>query len=333
MINFYKKWQHYRNLINLRLHHIVILLMMTLISTFSEMLGLALFYPIFQYINADGNVDLLLLNSNVWSYILSFISFIGMEISLGILLFFSFTAFLIRQILMYIKAIYTQVITKTLDMQLSRKLFDNYLEADVEYYDSMPVGLLANVLTRENVIATAGIMKPIDFVSHLIMLFGFFSVLLLVSVQMTMMAIVVLAIASLLPRVWIMQSEKVGQKIVSTQNRLISFLVERLKSPRLVRLSGTKKVEKDEFYHLVNNQRKNYISATILTSRTELALEPVVVLFSLIFLYIAVTIINMSVELIGIYLLVSMRLIPVVKGTLKVLQSLKTQYWFSRGCQ
>ena len=296
---------------------------MTLISTFSEMLGLALFYPIFQYINADGNVDLLLLNSNVWSYILSFISFIGMEISLGILLFFSFTAFLIRQILMYIKAIYTQVITKTLDMQLSRKLFDNYLEADVEYYDSMPVGLLANVLTRENVIATAGIMKPIDFVSHLIMLFGFFSVLLLVSVQMTMMAIVVLAIASLLPRVWIMQSEKVGQKIVSTQNRLISFLVERLKSPRLVRLSGTKKVEKDEFYHLVNNQRKNYISATILTSRTELALEPVVVLFSLIFLYIAVTIINMSVELIGIYLLVSMRLIPVVKGTLKVLQSLK----------
>ena len=85
----------------------VILLMMTLLSTFSEMLGLGLFYPIFQYINADGNVDLLLLNSKVWSYILSFISFIGMEISLGILLFFSFTAFLIRQILMYIKAIYS----------------------------------------------------------------------------------------------------------------------------------------------------------------------------------------------------------------------------------
>ena len=62
-----------------------------------------------------------------------------------------------------------------------------------------------------------------------------------------------------------------------------------------------KKGEKDEFYHLVNNQRKNYISATILTSRTELALEPVVVLFSLIFLYFAVTKINMSVELIGIY--------------------------------
>ena len=90
MINFYKKWQHYRNLINLRLQHIVLLLMMTLVSTFSEMLGLGLFYPIFQYINADGNVDLLLLNSKVWSYILSFISFIGMEISLAILLFFFF---------------------------------------------------------------------------------------------------------------------------------------------------------------------------------------------------------------------------------------------------
>jgi len=298
--------------------------MMTLVSTFSEMLGLGLFYPIFQYINADGNVDLLLLNSNIWSYILSFISFIGMEISLAILLFFSFTAFLIRQIFMYIKTVYAAVINKNLEMQLSRKLFNNYLEADVEYYDSMPIGLLTNVLNREAVITTAAIMSPIDLMTHLIMLIAFFSMLLLVSVKMTIIAIVVIAIASFLPRVWIQQSERVGRDLVSTNNTLTTFLVERLKSPRLVRLSGTKKGEKDEFNHLINKQRKFFILSTILTSKTELVLEPVVILLSLIFLYFSVTIFNMSVELIGIYLLISMRLIPIVKGTLLLFQSIKT---------
>ena len=323
-MQFLKKWQNYRKLINLRFHHIIILLMMTIVSTFSEILGLGLFYPIFQYINADGNIDLLIQSSRVWSYILTFISFIGMEISLEILLFFSFSAFIIRQLFMYIKTVYFAVINKKLEMQLSQKLFDNYLDADVEYYDSMPIGLMTNVLTREAVVATSAIMSPIELMTHLVMLIAFLSMLLLVSTEMTILAITVIAIASLLPRAWINQSEKVGKDLVNTNNTLTTFLVERLKSPRLVRLSGTKSGEKNEFNSLVNKQRKNFILATVLTSRTELVLEPVVILLSLIFLYISVTTLNMSVELIGVYLLISMRLIPTTKGTLLLFQSIKS---------
>jgi ABC-type multidrug transport system fused ATPase/permease subunit len=323
-MQFIKKWQNYRKLINLRFHHIIILLMMTIVSTFSEILGLGLFYPIFQYINADGNIDLLIQSSRVWSYILTFISFIGMEISLEILLFFSFSAFIIRQLFMYIKTVYFAVINKKLEMQLSQKLFDNYLDADVEYYDSMPIGLMTNVLTREAVVATSAIMSPIELMTHLVMLIAFLSMLLLVSTEMTILAITVIAIASLLPRAWINQSEKVGKDLVNTNNTLTTFLVERLKSPRLVRLSGTKSGEKNEFNSLVNKQRKNFILATVLTSRTELVLEPVVILLSLIFLYISVTTLNMSVELIGVYLLISMRLIPTTKGTLLLFQSIKS---------
>ena len=323
-MSFIKKWQHYRKLINLRWHSIILLLTMTLVSTFSEIIGLGLFYPIFQYINADGNVDLLLQSSNIWSYILSFIDFIGAEVSLAILLFFSFTGFLVRQIFMYIKAVYTVVINKDLEMKLCGKLFDSYLQADIEYYDLMPIGLLTNVLTHETVNATSAIMRPIDLMSHIIMLLGFFSVLLVVSVEMTLIALIVIAIASLLPRAWIKRSEKVGKDLVSTNNLLTTFLVERLRSPRLVRLSRTSKNEKDEFHDLVDRQRKNFVLATILTSKTELVLEPVVILLSLVFLYFSVTILSMSIELIGIYLLVSMRLMPAVKGTLLLVQSIKT---------
>ena len=102
-MNYFKKWNNYRSLISLRYKTVLILIFMTLIATVSEALGLGLFYPIFQYINADGDISVLLEQSSIWKYIVLFVSMIGMDISLGILLVFSFIAFFGRQFFMYIK--------------------------------------------------------------------------------------------------------------------------------------------------------------------------------------------------------------------------------------
>ena len=318
-----KKWNYYRGLINLRIKSISILIVMTLVATASEALGLSLFYPIFQYISAEGDIVVLLEQSSIWEYIINFINIFGADVSLGILLLFSFVAFLSRQIFMYIRSVYSARIGKQLEMQLSTKIFKNYLKADIEYYDSMPIGLLSNVLTREVATATSAIMRPIELITNLAMLIAFFSILIVISLEMTLVAIIVLIIASYVPKAWIQQSEVVGKKLVSTNNQLTSFLIERLKSPRLVRLSGTKEAEESEFCQLVDKQRRNFVLASVLTARTELVLEPVVILLSLVFLYLSVTMFNMSIELIGLYLLISMRLLPVVKSTMLLWQSVK----------
>jgi ABC-type multidrug transport system fused ATPase/permease subunit len=322
-MEFFKKWSYYRHLIDLRYKSILILIAMTFIATISEALGLGLFYPIFQYINAEGDVSVLLEQSGIWKYIILFVSMIGMDISLGILLVFSFIAFFGRQFFMYIRSVYSAKISKYLEMQLSKKLFKNYLLADMEYYDSMPIGVFANIITRETVAATAAIMSPIEIATHAIMLMVFFSMLLLVSWEMTLASVVVLIIASRIPRAWIQQSEKIGMNLVNTNNYLTAFLIDRLKSPRLVRLAGTKNAEEMEFNQIIDKQRQYYVLSSILTSKTELILEPVIILLSLIFLYFSVKVLHMPIELIGLYLLISMRLLPVVKGTVLIWQSIR----------
>jgi len=297
---------------------------MTFVATISEALGLGLFYPIFQYINAEEDISVLLEQSDIWKYVVLFVSIIGMDISLGLLLLFSFTAFLGRQIFMYIKSIYLAKISKYLEMQLSKKLFKYYLLADMEYYDSMPIGSFANIITKETVTAVSAIMSPIELAIHVIMLMVFLSMLLLVSWQMTLVSVVVLIVASRVPKVWIRQSEKVGRDLVNTNNNLGTFLIDRLKSPRLVRLAGTRKPEEAEFDKIIDKQRQYYVLSSILTSKTELILEPIIILLSLIFLYFSVTVLHMSIELIGLYLLISMRLLPVVKSTILVWQSIRS---------
>ena len=58
---------------------------------------------------------------------------IGMDISLGILLVFSFIAFFGRQFFMYIRSVYSAKISKYLEMQLSKKLFINSINSVYDY--------------------------------------------------------------------------------------------------------------------------------------------------------------------------------------------------------
>ena len=43
-----------------------LLIVLSLLTTISEVFGVTIFLPIFQFIKYDGNVDLLLQNSSLW---------------------------------------------------------------------------------------------------------------------------------------------------------------------------------------------------------------------------------------------------------------------------
>ena len=320
---FLKKWNIYRNVLKLRIKSVIIIISMTLASTFSEALGIGIFYPIFQYVNSKGDMSILLEKSSIWEYVVRIFGTVNIEISLIVLLVASFLFFLGRQVLMYVRSVYMAKLNKYLEMQLCKKLFNKYLETDTEYQDNMPIGKFTNILTKEVVNASAGIMSPIELVTYLIMLVIFFTMLMLISLEMTLISVIVLLVASRVPKIWINQSEVVGRNLVATNNSLVSFLVERIRSTRLVRLSGTERAEKFLFDSLINKQRKYYILSSVLTSRTELVLEPVVVSLSLIFLYFSVSVYDMQIELIGLYMVVALRLLPIVKASILQWQGVK----------
>ena len=97
---------------------------------------------------------------------------------------------------------------------------------------------------------------------------------------------------------------------------MAEFILTRLRSPRLVRLSGTEMAEREEFDLLTTTQRKADLLAQILKSKIEVVIEPIVVAFSLAFIFVAYQFLGWPLELIGLYLVIVLRLMPVLKGTL-----------------
>ncbi len=301
----------------------VILILLSLMTTITEIFGIGMFLPIFQFISLDGDIDALILDSTIWKYLIHIFDFFKIEPLFGYLLLLTFSFFMLRQILIYFTLIYNSKVKQGIIQTIRKKVFNRYMEADTLYHDSTPVGNLVNVITTETNMAASGIISPLELIVLFIMLFGYLLMLLFLSWQMTLLSVAILFIATKIPHIWIKQSASAGRNLVNANILMSEFLVGRLRSPRLVRLSGTKIAEKNEFNKLTKAQRDYSVFTAILGVKTDVSMEPVLISLSLFFLYFSYSTLGLQVEVIGLYLVIVLRTLPIVKGILSKWQRIQ----------
>ena len=312
----------YNQVIGMRIKSVVIILMLTFFSSVFEVFGLSIFYPIFQYIKSEENLNILAADSDLWARLIEAFSFLDLKISLVVLLVTAFLLFFTRQIILYVRVLYQARLTSYLQKTLRYQIFSKYLNSNLSYQETLSAGGLTNVMINEVPQAVSAISLPINFLIHVVMFVIYFVVLLMISFEMTLVSLLVFALASRIPQGWISKSEIIGNKLVDINTSVSTFIVSRFKSPRLVRLSGNEVIEKKFFLNLVNKLHSNNVIGSILANRTDMVMEPIVVLMSLFFLYIAYDLLSMPIEIIGLYMIVVVRLLPIVKGLIMSRQRL-----------
>ena len=83
-------------LLGLRIRDMMILGLFALFGTFSEIIGIGIFYPIFKYMNMEGDIGALIADSQIWTYIVNFSNILGIELSLFSLFATSFCFILFK---------------------------------------------------------------------------------------------------------------------------------------------------------------------------------------------------------------------------------------------
>src|SRR5690606_30981854 len=106
---------------------------------------------------------------------------------------------------------------------------------------------------------------------------------------------------------------QVGNRLVGANSALLNFLSQRLRSARLVRLSGMEDAEYENMRAHTGEQYKQVMEGNVLRARTTAMIEPFVAAAGFAFLYLGVTRFGMSLEQIGLFLIIIIRLVPVVK--------------------
>ena len=303
---------------------IVILVVLSLIATMTEIFGIAIFLPIFQFIRLEGDLNALVEDSPMWQYVINAFDFVNIDPSLVNLLLISFSMFICRQVFIYFGFVYKRAVRERLTQEHRDSMFYKYLKANSSYYDEIEVGGLVNVMTTEIRGGVKGMLSPMNLIAYIVTLIGYGTILLFLSWKITLASFVILLFASRLPNRWIKKSKHTGRKLVNANKAMSEFLVNRLRSPCLIHLSGTTALEKREFHQLTQSQRKHALYSVILQARTRAVIEPVVIGLSLIFLYISYSILGMQIEFIGLYLVVSFRLMPIAQGIVSQWQAIQS---------
>ena len=301
----------------------LILVVLSLLSTVTEVFGVGIFLPIFQFISADGDVGVLVSDSQLWEHIVKFYRYIGLDVSLIVLLVTTLTLFIMRQIFTYVRLIYLSIIRQDLQVTASIKLLSNYLSASSCYHDKVTSGDLLNAIIKELYTAINAVIVPFELLVLLVTIIGYFIVLTVISVEMTLAGVFILVLTSIISMSWIRKSLGVGRELVETNSDLSKFLYQRIKFPRLIRLSGTELFEQKVFSELLNIQRSKLLITARLQALTEVMMEPIVVGASLLFLFFAYEVFHLQVEIIGFYLIVVLRLMPLAKAGIVKVQKIK----------
>ncbi len=289
------------------------LLALQLIGTVIELAGIFTLLPVFQYIQGDGDVAALVVAHDEWRMLTEGYALVGLSVSLATLLATSFTFLLLRQAVVYVRTIYQARVREGTVARVRALAFERFLHVSGAYQDRNTTGGIVNDLTTELARSADYLFGRLYFAGLLVVIAAYGISLLFVSIGMTAVAIVLFGSALLILRSQMHKSEMVGRDVLSANAEAAVFLVERLKTGRLIRLSGMEVAETAEMQRLTERQRASLVHLYRLMALVTVVLEPIVIGASFVFIYLSVTLFDTGIEQIGIFLVLILRLLPVVK--------------------
>jgi ABC-type multidrug transport system fused ATPase/permease subunit len=251
--------------------------------------------------------------------------FFGFAVTVPILLLTSFLAILARQLLVYYRLIYSSYVKFTVIRQIRDRAFRAFLRAQLGYGEKDGLGRIVNDLTTEATVAVESAMTTISLLSMSVLALIYLGILCALSIEMTVIALLVIALAVVPMIHFVKRGQTVGRLLVDANSALLNFLSQRLRSARLVRLSGMEEAEYENMRAHTAEQYKQVMEGNILRARTTAMIEPVVAAAAFALLYFGVTKFGMSLEQIGLFLVIVIRLVPVVKELANVRYSIANQ--------
>jgi len=295
---------------------IALLIIISIISVFAEVVSIGIFVPLFDLISQYGAEGIDRSNSDIFKYIYDLVIFFGLELNVETLLTLSFTLFVFSKILIYLVN-YAQIyFSGLMNKNMKDKLLINYLHSESSYYDKVGIGDFTNSSSVELPIAVGGAMLPIKFIISIVSAFGSVALLFMMSPKLTVISIGIISVGILLPSRWVKATTNAGKKNSQYSSTITSFLLDRLQSPRLVRLSNTADAEINNYFSITEKQRKLTLVIQLLKARINLVLEPMIIGISLSMFYIALVFLKLPVSTILLYMVVMVKIVPIITNIL-----------------
>jgi ABC-type multidrug transport system fused ATPase/permease subunit len=167
---------------------ILVLFLLSLLSIITQMMGLGIFIPVFEYI-FSGNEALNGDSKGSVFYFVTFIEYLGLSPSLELLLLIAFLFYFISQISNFFIVYVNTYFSGKMVRDMRSNFLSYYLGADSEYYDRVKISDVVNITFSELGGAVHGVLAPIKLMVAIVSSVGSIVVLFLLSYELTIYSI------------------------------------------------------------------------------------------------------------------------------------------------
>ena len=298
----------YARMIGYERRWIATILVIQLAAVLFEGIGVGIALPILQYVNSGGDVAALANGSKLWSWMVGGAQAAGIPFNLITLLLAAFLAVIMRQLFMYAREIYMSSVQFELQRHVRDLGFMRYIYANLAYHDRVRAGDFVNEMTTELASATSCMTSAANFIGYVLLSIGYLVIAATLSPGLTAIAVAILGLSALLLLRLMNRILDLGKYVTAANQQMSTFLVERLKSVRLVRLSGVEVAECAMLARHTREQRDRSMDRRRLLARLSVMIEPIVLGLAFILLYVSVVALEMKIESVMLFFFILIRL-------------------------
>ncbi|MDP6816680.1 MAG: ABC transporter ATP-binding protein [Alphaproteobacteria bacterium] len=298
------------------------ILCLDLVSVLFEGIGIGMILPILDYLEGSGDVGALAGQSTIWRFLVAVFDGLGIEISLPSLLLASLLFLCAGIGFVYGRTVYAGAARFGVIREVRERAFRRYLDTRLSYSEGDELGQAVNDFTTEAERASSCVFQVLTLIGGTILILSYFGLALAVSPPMALAILPIVALAALGVRGMIRKSRDVGEQVTEANQALGSFLVERLKSHRFIRLSGTEVAESGTMKQIARRQYGRYVHVLALGARVAAVVEILGAVAILGFLYFGFIVFELSLGEIGLFLAAILRLMPRVREVMGTRQAL-----------
>ncbi len=282
---------------------ILVVSFLALVGALFEAVNLGSLVPLLQLINSPEEPG-----GTLWSILKTGFSFLHTELNFQNLLIIMAILFVVGQGIIYLKKKVQTKMWFIFSSDLKNNVFKNLFAADMTYHFSQKPGQFIDVIARETENAATSVFVVTEILTYLFFI-GVYSIMLLyISVEMTLVCLVIsLACFSFLS-ILIRKSKALGEKTVDISLRLYDFINERLNILKLIKIFSNEDKEQKKFRSLTREYIENNSNFVMNGVKIETVFQIIIFLLAVVILYIASVQLKISLPLLLVFIFILLRL-------------------------
>jgi subfamily B ATP-binding cassette protein MsbA len=294
----------------------------TTLAVAFESFGIAMLYPVLDYIGGGGDVAKLAVESRMWRTIVATFQIVHLPVTLLTLCLIVLALVTLREAISVWRNNFVERVRARMSRDLTVRCFNELMHAKAEYLQQIGSGQFAYVV---NVAcdSSASIIRNLAGVwNNIVIVTAYASVMFLAAPIPTLLAVAFGFV--LLPTVnhLVHRSRLLSDKSVRAKEQLSQSLTGTHGAWRLVKLSGAVDLETERVSRDTGRLRQLGVDLAVTSGKMQLILVPLQTFFALATIYVSFEVLGLNVATITLLFVAVARMLPVFKNFANLRQSI-----------